>query len=79
MDTVFSGIQQSGELPLGNHLGAVRGWVSLLGTYECYFYLVDPHAVTQPYRVGDMSTRGRARTTITGVREKMGLTRLPLA
>jgi tryptophanyl-tRNA synthetase len=70
METVFSGIQPSGELHLGNYLGAVRSYVALQGTYECFFCIVDHHAVTQPYEVEQMSTRHR---------EKMGLSRLPAA
>jgi tryptophanyl-tRNA synthetase len=59
METVFSGIQPSGELHLGNYLGAVRNWVALQGTYECFFCIVDYHAVTQPYQVDEMAGRIR--------------------
>ena len=50
METVFSGIQPSGGLPLVNYLGAVPNRVSLQGTYECFFCIVDYHAVTQAYQ-----------------------------
>jgi tryptophanyl-tRNA synthetase len=49
METVFSGIQPSGELHLGNYLGAVRNWVRLQEQYRCVFCIVDYHAITQEY------------------------------
>jgi tryptophanyl-tRNA synthetase len=57
MQTVFSGIQPSGELHLGNYLGAVRNWVSLQGRYHCIFCIVDYHALTQDYEPKDMARR----------------------
>jgi tryptophanyl-tRNA synthetase len=59
MDTVFSGIQPSGELHLGNYLGAVRSWVELQDRYRCFFAIVDYHAITQPYEPAAL--RGRVR------------------
>jgi tryptophanyl-tRNA synthetase len=59
METVFSGIQPSGELHLGNYLGAVRTWVALQEGYECFYCIVDYHAITQPYEVGEMPRRVR--------------------
>ena len=49
METVFSGIQPSGELHLGNYLGAVRHWVALQDEHRCFFCIVDYHAITQDY------------------------------
>lgn len=49
MARVFSGIQPSGELHLGNYLGAVRNWVELQRTHDCFFCIVDLHAITQAY------------------------------
>jgi tryptophanyl-tRNA synthetase len=49
MKTVFSGIQPSGELHLGNYLGAVRSWVEMQSSYFCYICVVDYHAITQNY------------------------------
>jgi len=60
METVFSGIQPTGELHLGNYLGAVRNWVALQGRYECFFCIVDYHAITQTYEPEDMAKRVRA-------------------
>ena len=49
MARVFSGIQPSGELHIGNYLGAVQNWVRLQDQHECIFSIVDLHAITQPY------------------------------
>ena len=49
MRRVFSGIQPSGELHLGNYLGAVRNWVEMQNEHECFFCIVDYHAITQDY------------------------------
>jgi tryptophanyl-tRNA synthetase len=43
---VLSGIQPSGRLTLGNYLGAIKNWVPLSERYECYYMLVDLHAIT---------------------------------
>jgi tryptophanyl-tRNA synthetase len=57
MKTVFSGIQPSGELHLGNYVGAIRNWVRLQESYRCIFCVVDYHAITQSYDVKDMRRR----------------------
>ncbi len=57
MKTAFSGIQPSGELHIGNYLGAVRNWVQLQEQYHCIFCVVDYHAITQSYEPKDMRTR----------------------
>jgi tryptophanyl-tRNA synthetase len=43
---IFSGIQTSGNLHLGNYLGAIRNWVRLQDDYECLYCMVDLHAIT---------------------------------
>jgi len=43
---IFSGIQPTGNLHLGNYLGAVRNWVALQNEFECIFCMVDMHAIT---------------------------------
>jgi tryptophanyl-tRNA synthetase len=48
MNRIFSGIQPTGNLHLGNYLGAIRNWVALQNDYECIFCVVDLHALTQP-------------------------------
>jgi tryptophanyl-tRNA synthetase len=57
MKTVFSGIQPSGELHLGNYLGAIRNWVTLQDQYRCVFCVVDYHAITQDYAPKEMPPR----------------------
>ncbi|HKA90056.1 MAG TPA: tryptophan--tRNA ligase [Haliangiales bacterium] len=57
MDTVFSGIQPSGELHLGNYLGAVQNWVALQDKYRCFFCIVDCHALTQSFEPSELSRR----------------------
>jgi tryptophanyl-tRNA synthetase len=59
METVFSGIQPTGELHLGNYLGAVRSWVQMQDEFRCFFCIVDFHAVTQPYEAAEMPGRIR--------------------
>ncbi|MBL42938.1 MAG: tryptophan--tRNA ligase [Rhodospirillaceae bacterium] len=46
MERIFSGIQPTGNLHLGNYLGAVRNWVDLQSSYECIYCVVDMHAIT---------------------------------
>lgn len=46
--TVFSGVQPSGALTLGNYLGAIRNWVDIQDEYEGIFCVVDQHAITVP-------------------------------
>ncbi|MGL4874439.1 MAG: tryptophan--tRNA ligase, partial [Clostridium sp.] len=43
---IFSGIKPSGDLTLGNYLGAIKSWVKLQDNYECYYCVVDLHAIT---------------------------------
>ncbi len=45
---IFSGIQPTGNLHLGNYLGAIRNWVGMQKDYECIFCIVDMHAITVP-------------------------------
>ena len=48
MNRIFSGVQPTGNLHLGNYLGAIRNWVSLQHDYDCIFCIVDLHALTLP-------------------------------
>src|SRR6476646_3570739 len=59
MSRIFSGIQPSGTLHIGNYLGAVKNWVELQHKYESFFCIVDYHAITVPYDPADL----RARTS----------------
>lgn len=47
-ERIFSGIQPSGEIHVGNYLGALRNWVALTETHDCIFCIVDYHALTGP-------------------------------
>jgi tryptophanyl-tRNA synthetase len=57
MARVFSGIQPSGELHIGNYLGAVQNWVRLQHQHDCLFSVVDLHAITQPYDAATLAQR----------------------
>lgn len=48
MQRVLSGIQPSGQLTLGNYIGALQNFVKLQHTHDCYFMIVDLHAITVP-------------------------------
>ncbi|MCJ7689262.1 MAG: tryptophan--tRNA ligase, partial [Clostridiaceae bacterium] len=54
---IFSGIKPSGELTLGNYLGAIKNWVKLQEEYECYFCVVDLHAITVKQEPKDLRKR----------------------
>jgi tryptophanyl-tRNA synthetase len=46
---IFSGIRPTGNIHIGNYLGAVKQWISLQDKNECVFCIVDLHAITTPY------------------------------
>jgi tryptophanyl-tRNA synthetase len=62
MNRIFSGIQPTGNLHLGNYLGAIRNWVALQHDYECIFCIVDLHALTQPQDPDELRTATRKVT-----------------
>jgi tryptophanyl-tRNA synthetase len=57
MGRVFSGIQPSGELHIGNYLGAIRNWVNVQEEHDCIFCVVDYHAITVEYDTKQMPPR----------------------
>jgi tryptophanyl-tRNA synthetase len=57
MPRIFSGIQPSGELHIGNYLGAVKNWVALQREMDSIFCIVDLHAITVPYEPADLRRR----------------------
>jgi tryptophanyl-tRNA synthetase len=59
MPRIFSGIQPSGELHIGNWLGAVQNWVTLQQSYDCLYCIVDLHAITAKYDAGTLAERTR--------------------
>jgi tryptophanyl-tRNA synthetase len=60
MNRIFSGIQPTGNLHLGNYLGAIRNWVKLQKDFDCIFCIVDLHAITVPQDPAELraATRG---------------------
>lgn len=57
MPRIFSGIQPSGELHIGNYLGAVKNWVALQREIESFICIVNYHAITIPYEPADLKRR----------------------
>jgi len=55
--TVFSGIQPTGVLHIGNYLGAIKQWLDLQKTCDCIFSIVDYHAITVKYEPKEMQQR----------------------
>jgi tryptophanyl-tRNA synthetase len=62
MNRIFSGVQPTGNLHLGNYLGAIRNWVALQQDYECIFCIVDLHALTLPQDPEELRTHTREVT-----------------
>ena len=54
---VFSGVQPSGDLTIGNYIGAIRNWVGLQDEYDCYYCIVDSHAITVPQEPKNLRKR----------------------
>jgi tryptophanyl-tRNA synthetase len=59
MSRIFSGIQPSGELHIGNYLGAVKNWVRLQFEHPSIFSIVDYHAITMSYDPAELRRRRR--------------------
>ena len=55
--TVFSGVQPSGVLHIGNYLGALSQWVEMQSQYNCIFCVVDYHAITMKQKPKELSRR----------------------
>jgi tryptophanyl-tRNA synthetase len=62
MNRIFSGIQPTGNLHLGNYLGAIRNWVALQRDCECIFCIVDLHALTLPQDPDELRATTREAT-----------------
>lgn len=54
---MLSGIQPTGELMIGNYVGALKNWVELQAAYESFFLLADLHAITVPQNPVDLQRR----------------------
>lgn len=59
MARIFSGIQPSGEMHIGNWLGAIQNYVALQDGNDCLYCVVDQHAITGSYEVGTLAERTR--------------------
>lgn len=59
--TIFSGIQPSGELTLGSYLGAIKNWVELEDEYNCFYCIVDMHAITVRQTPAELRRRALAQ------------------
>ncbi len=62
MNRIFSGVQPTGNLHLGNYLGAIRNWVGLQKDFECIFCIVDLHALTTPQDPKELAAQTREVT-----------------
>jgi tryptophanyl-tRNA synthetase len=62
MNRVFSGIQPTGSLHLGNYLGALKRFVEMQDDYECIYCIVDLHAITMPYDPAELRANTREVT-----------------
>ncbi len=54
---IFSGVQPSGLLTIGNYIGAIRNWVGLVDEYDCIYCVVDQHAITVRQNPADLRRR----------------------
>ena len=57
MAKIFSGIQPTGIIHIGNYLGAVKNWVKLQNEHDCLFCIVDLHSLTIPYEPKALNQR----------------------
>ena len=61
---LFSGMQATGNLTLGNYLGALKNWIGLSDEYECYYSVVDLHSITIRQDPAELRRRARALLTL---------------
>ena len=61
---LFSGMQATGNLTLGNYLGALKNWVALSDEYECFYSVVDMHSITIRQDPAELRRRARALLTL---------------
>lgn len=61
---LFSGMQATGNLTLGNYLGALKNWVTLSDEYECFYSVVDMHSITVRQDPSVLRKRARALLTL---------------
>ena len=61
---LYSGMQATGNLTLGNYLGALKNWVALSDQYECFYGVVDLHSITVRQDPAELRKRARALLTL---------------
>ena len=61
---LFSGMQATGNLTLGNYLGALKNWLTLSDEYECFYSVVDMHSITVRQDPAELRRRARALLTL---------------
>ncbi len=61
---LFSGMQATGSLTLGNYLGALQNWVNLADEYECFYSVVDLHSITVRQDPAELRTKARNLLTL---------------
>jgi len=61
---IFSGIRPTGDLHLGNYLGAIKQWIAFQDSNECVFCIVDLHAITTPYDPKELQKNILATTAV---------------
>ncbi|HHX55067.1 MAG TPA: tryptophan--tRNA ligase [Clostridiales bacterium] len=61
---LFSAMQATGDLTLGNYLGALKNWVNLSDEYECFFSVVDMHSITVRQNPAELRKKARSLLTL---------------
>lgn len=59
--TMLSGIQPSGDLHLGNYLGAVKNWDDMIDQFDCYFFMADLHSITVRQTPAELRRRSKTQ------------------
>ena len=62
--SIFSGMQATGTLTLGNYLGALKNWVELEDEYQCFYCVVDMHSITIRQEPAELRKRARELLTL---------------
>ena len=61
---IFSGIQPSGDIHIGNYIGAIRNWAKMMDDYDCIFCIVDYHAMAGKYDPKQLQKRIQEAATV---------------
>ena len=75
--TLFSGMQATGNLTLGNYLGALKNWVTISDDYQTFFSVVDMHSITVRQDPAELRKRARTLLTLYIAGEKLHLLPVP--